>query len=926
MRKIIAVLLFAASFVPALATIDTALQMQLGNPSGATANTNNHTHYLVQRPALAFDYNDSNGVPNWVSWDLTASDSGSVTRSQNFYVDTNLPPNFTWVGTGDYAGSGYDRGHMCPSADRTDVVSNNLAVFYMSNIVPQTSENNSGVWAQFESYCRSLSESSNEVLITCGPSGFDGSRLPSGKAAIPSNVWKTVVVVPNGPGTALSRLTVSNRVISIRVPNTTTVTTPWQQYITTARAIEEETGFSFFSAVPGPIASAYRARIDGLTNAGGPVIASFSPNSGVVGSSVGITGTNFNSASVVSFNGTAAVFIVDSNTHITATVPAGATTGPVSVTTPGGMATSLTSFTVGVVFAPELAVSCTHTSTFTQGDFGRTLSLVVTNAGNSNSSGTVTLTNFLPAGLTLTAMAGAGWTINTNTVTATRADNLAATSSYPAITLTVNVASNAPVMITNIVSISGGGDTSPGNNTVSDIIPVNSLAGFPVLLAGWDMSGQTGYGTSPLAPNSYSLNVTVGGLTRGAGLSTSGGGLGSGGWGGANWTSASSTNAINANQVATFSVAANFGYEVSFTSLPRFDYRRSGTGPTNGLLQYRLGTGPFVNITNLAYPVSTSGGASLGPIDLTGVPGLQNILWTTNVTFRIVNWGGSNPAGTWYVFDVAGSPAADLSVMGTLLYTIPPPADITSQPQSRTNNVGENASFSVAANGPGNLKYQWYFNETNLIAGATNTTLTVSNVQPADAGDYSVVVNNGSLSISSNATLTVNHPPATVADVFNRLADVAFTIPIVNVLNNDTDVDGDTLSLAGLSETSTNGALMDRDDFFIYYTPAVTNGNVPDQFTYTVSDGRGGTASGTVTVRVVYPLNLSGSLGGGGFTLMAAEGVAGVTYWLQSATNLALPDSWETIATNVPLTNGPVQFIDASATNGPMRFYRTVIP
>ena len=146
----------------------------------------------------AFDFNDNYGVPNWVSWNLTAGDIGSVSRSSNFYVDTNLPPNFIWVGTGDYSGSGYDRGHMCPSADRTDSISNNLAVFFMSNIVPQAPINNQGIWATFEGYCRTLASGGNELLITCGPSGFNGSRIPSGHVAIPSNVWKVVVVVPTG--------------------------------------------------------------------------------------------------------------------------------------------------------------------------------------------------------------------------------------------------------------------------------------------------------------------------------------------------------------------------------------------------------------------------------------------------------------------------------------------------------------------------------------------------------------------------------------------------------------------------------------------------------------------------------------------------------------------------------------------------------
>ena len=228
-RKIIAVILFAASLVPASATIDTLLQMQLGNPSNATANTNNHSHYLVQRPVHAFDFNDSNGVPNWVSWDLTASDIGSSGRSPVFFVDTNLPTSFYKVGTGEYSGSGYDRGHLCPSADRTDSTTNNDMVFYMSNIIPQTPENNQGVWATFEGYCRTLAQSGYEVLIICGPSGFDGSDISSSAhVAIPSNTWKIVTVVPAGGGTALSRITTTNRVISLLIPNTSTVSSPFQ--------------------------------------------------------------------------------------------------------------------------------------------------------------------------------------------------------------------------------------------------------------------------------------------------------------------------------------------------------------------------------------------------------------------------------------------------------------------------------------------------------------------------------------------------------------------------------------------------------------------------------------------------------------------------------------------------------------------------
>lgn len=79
-----------------------------------------------------------------------------------------------------------------------------------------------------------------------------------------------------------------------------------------------------------------------------PAILGFAPLNGAVGTSVTITGANFTGAAAVKFNGTPATsFSVDSNTQITAIVPVGATTGPISVTTPAGGAGSLADFGVG---------------------------------------------------------------------------------------------------------------------------------------------------------------------------------------------------------------------------------------------------------------------------------------------------------------------------------------------------------------------------------------------------------------------------------------------------------------------------------------------------------------------------------------------------------------------------------------------------
>jgi hypothetical protein len=83
-----------------------------------------------------------------------------------------------------------------------------------------------------------------------------------------------------------------------------------------------------------------------------PSISSFTPTSGASGTSVTLSGGGFTGATSVAFNGTAATFTVDSDAQITATVPSGATSGPISVTAPGGSATSTSAFTVTTSSVP----------------------------------------------------------------------------------------------------------------------------------------------------------------------------------------------------------------------------------------------------------------------------------------------------------------------------------------------------------------------------------------------------------------------------------------------------------------------------------------------------------------------------------------------------------------------------------------------
>src|ERR1051325_852561 len=116
-------------------------------------------------------------------------------------------------------------------------------------------------------------------------------------------------------------------------------------------------------------------------------------------------------------------------------------------------------------------------------------------------------------------------------------------------------------------------------------------------------------------------------------------------------------------------------------------------------------------------------------------------------------------------------------------FTLNAPASpiITGQPQNQSVAQGANATFSVSASGATPLYYQWRFNTTNLLAGATASSYTRSNAQPADAGSYSVIVSNSvGATNSANAILTVIVPPAITtqpqSQTVNQGTSATFTV------------------------------------------------------------------------------------------------------------------------------------------------------
>ena len=233
----------------------------MGNPSNATTNAANPANYLLDKAQYAVSYNRDQGRANWVSWHLDSSWLGSVSRQNDFRADATLPAGWYQVQATDYTNSGYDRGHECPSGDRTNTVANNSATFLMSNMMPQAADNNRITWEGLESYSRDLVGQSNELYIIDGGWGNSGT-IANGHVSIPSYTWKVIMVLPAASGNDVSRVNASTRLIAVWIPNQNGINADWRQFRVSVDYIEQQTGFDFFSNVPANIQSQIEASVD----------------------------------------------------------------------------------------------------------------------------------------------------------------------------------------------------------------------------------------------------------------------------------------------------------------------------------------------------------------------------------------------------------------------------------------------------------------------------------------------------------------------------------------------------------------------------------------------------------------------------------------------------------------------------------------
>ncbi len=240
----------------------------LGNPTNALHVVDSTTNYFMDKTYYAMSYHKDHATPNWVSWHVYTGDLDTTDRTNTFRQDSSLPTGWYRAGSTSYEGSGFDRGHNCPSADRTLTYTANSSTFLMSNMIPQAPYLNQQTWGNMEDYIRAQVNTGKEAYIIMGSYGSGGTgnngyatTIKSGKIAVPAQVYKVVILLANG-NHDLSRIDTATRVIAVDAPNNNSVSSNWKLYRTSVSAIEANLGYDLMKNVSVLIKDYLKAKVD----------------------------------------------------------------------------------------------------------------------------------------------------------------------------------------------------------------------------------------------------------------------------------------------------------------------------------------------------------------------------------------------------------------------------------------------------------------------------------------------------------------------------------------------------------------------------------------------------------------------------------------------------------------------------------------
>jgi PKD repeat protein len=374
---------------------------------------------------------------------------------------------------------------------------------------------------------------------------------------------------------------------------------------------------------------------------------------------------------------------------------------------------------------------------------------------------------------------------------------------------------------------------------------------------------------------------------------------------------------------AQLSDAANYSTIVS-------NFSGSATSSIASLTVWQLpgvATNPASRIvatgSNVTFTVAATGTA---PLSLQWRFAGTNISGATDTTYTRANVQCADNGGIDVVVtNVAGSTTSSVAAL-----TVVSPPVIGAPPTNLTVQLGQTATFQVSAtNDCGGLAYQWLRWGTNIISGATNSSLVISNAQFSDAANYSVIVSNFANSgTSAVATLTVFLPAQLVVNppglnfgtlVTGATANASFVISNSGSLQltGAASISGGPFSFGG----GGSGALLvsgfSSTNVPVQFTP-LAQGSFSNVITFVSNGGNSTNPLLGVAVLTLSPTILSPVLSGTNF-VFSFQTISGKTYLVEYMNTLG-GTNWLILQTNIG--DGNIQSVVTPATAPPQRFYR----
>lgn len=207
---------------------------------------------VINHNGYSLSYSEKDEQAYWVAYQLTRNELyGDIDRSDDFREDPSIPTGSAELS--DYKKSGYDRGHLCSSADQRESEEAQSDSFYMSNMSPQTPGFNRGIWKETEETVRNFADTEGKVYVVTGPILTDGpyKTIGNNEVTVPNYYYKAVLKYAGEESKAIGFLQKNEKLSGDPI-----------DYVVPIDKIEELSKIDFFPKLPDKIEDQIEANID----------------------------------------------------------------------------------------------------------------------------------------------------------------------------------------------------------------------------------------------------------------------------------------------------------------------------------------------------------------------------------------------------------------------------------------------------------------------------------------------------------------------------------------------------------------------------------------------------------------------------------------------------------------------------------------